>query len=83
MSVSKEKIKTCQPLLEGRDWLGSPAKREVLEAHSHPFLQTIKSAGGKEEEKKEERYSGRKENNKVGKKKEKKKGLEQKTLDVY
>lgn len=71
MSVSKEKIKTGQPLLEGRDWLGSPAKREVLEAHSHPFLQTIKSAGGKEEEKKEERYSGRKENNKVGKKKEK------------
>lgn len=41
MSVSKETIKRGQPLLEGRDWLSSPAKRAVLEAHSHPFLQTM------------------------------------------
>lgn len=65
MGVSKETIKRGQPLLEGRDWLSSPAKRVVLEAHSHPYLQTMKSkevqksnSRSKEEEKKEERYSG-------------------------
>lgn len=52
MSVSKETIKRGQPLLEGRDLLSSPAKREVLEAHSHPFLQTMKTAGVKRKRRK-------------------------------
>lgn len=52
MSVSKETIKRGQPLLEGRDWLSSPAKREVLEAHSHPYLQTMKTVGVKRKRRK-------------------------------
>ncbi len=74
MSVSKGKIKTGQPLLEGRDWLGSPAKREVLEAHSHPFLQTIMSA----REKRKRRTVGGKKTIKWAKRKKKRKAWSRK-----
>lgn len=58
MSVSRETIKRGQPLLEGRDWLSSPAKRVVLEAHSHPYLQTMKTAGVKRKRRKRRDTAG-------------------------